>query len=91
MPGLLLADEQHTSAGPLALEEMSLEVIDPVALAQSFGLIVVIVDADDVGCDALPAVVSKDRAAGIEGLGQVIEGLNIVTLGGAIGQVGNAP
>src|SRR3712207_8951048 len=44
-----------------------------VALAQPARVVVVVVDADDVGRNAFPAVVADDRAACIERPRQMVE------------------
>ena len=44
------------------------------------GVGVVVVDADDVGGDALPAVVADHRPRRVERLGQVVERLDVVPL-----------
>src|SRR5204863_4664081 len=62
-----------------------------VALRDPRRIRVVVVDADDVGGDALPAVIADDRARRVEGLGQMVESLHVVPLGGAVGQVRNTP
>src|SRR6266851_6141144 len=51
----------------------------------------VIVDADNIGGDTLPAVVPDYGAGGVEGLGEVVKSLYVVALGWIVGEIGHAP
>src|SRR5215211_7909861 len=63
----------------------------PIALPDAVGVLLVVMDADDVGLSALPTVVANDGARGIERLGQVVESLDEVLLRGMTGQVRYPP
>ena len=54
-------------------------------------LVVVVVDADDVGRDAFPPVVTNDRARRVERLGEVVERLDVVALAWIVREVGHTP
>ena len=82
---------EDAPARPFAPEETGERFIGPIAAGNSGELVVVVVDADDVGCNALPPVVADDRASRVECLGQVVQGLDIVPLGRIVGQVRDAP
>src|SRR5215469_15792972 len=62
-----------------------------VANCDSFGMLVVIVNADNIGGDALPAIISYHGARGVERFRQMIESLYIVPLRRTVGKVGHAP
>src|SRR5690606_933245 len=55
------------------------------------GIGIVVVYADDIGGDALPSVVADDRTGGVERFRQVIDRLDEMTLGRAVGEVRYAP
>ena len=76
----LLLEHQQPPARALALEQPRQHLVGVVAPRDALGLVVVVVDADDVGRDALPAVVADHRPRRVERLGQVIERLHVVPL-----------
>src|SRR5436190_551787 len=72
--------------GPRVAQQPAHAVCGVLAVAggDALGVGVVIVDGNDVGGGGLPAVVADDGAAGVERLGQVVECLDEVALGGTL-------
>ncbi len=66
-------------------------LVGSVAVGHPHRVAVVIVDADDVGRHALPAIVTNHRPRRVERLGEVVQRLDVMPLGRTVGQVGHAP
>src|SRR6187399_3494569 len=82
---------QAAPAWTLALEQLRQHGMREIAAADALGLVVVVVDTDDIGGDAFPAIVSYHGARRILRFGQVVEGSYVVALGHAVRQVRNSP
>ena len=80
---------QDTSAWAAPVEQVALR--RTVAGLQVFGIVVIVVDAENIGCRRFPAVVADYRPGCVERLGQVIQGFNRIAMGLGRGQVGHAP
>jgi len=61
------------ASGAFAPEETGERFIGPISAGNSGELVVVVVDADDVGCDALPAIIADHQARRIESAREVVE------------------
>jgi hypothetical protein len=86
---MLLPVEGDQAAGGVGPpEEVGDGVHLPVAFPQPIRMLVVVVDADHVGGDALPAVVADDGPRRVDRLGQVVERRDVVALGRVARQVG---
>ena len=59
--------------------------------AMRSGIVVVVVDADDVGRDAFPSVVANDGPGRIQRLGEMVKRLDVVTLAGIVRKIRDAP
>src|SRR5215203_6977219 len=84
-------DRELATTRALALEETWQHFLCLVAPRDLRGVLVVIVDANDVRCETLPAVVSDYRTTRIQCVRKMVESLHVVTLRSDEGQVGHAP
>src|SRR4051794_36396024 len=83
---------QHQDASPRTLLlEQPHHLIGAVTGCDAGRLIVVVVNSNDIRGDTFPTVIAHDGTGWIECLGQMIEGLDIVSLRGAIGKIGHTP
>ena len=71
----LLPEHQQPAARPFAPKQPRQYLVGLVAAGDAVRVGVVVVNADDVGRDAFPAVVADHRAGRVERLRQVIERL----------------
>src|SRR5688572_27924492 len=84
-------EQERAARRALALEQLRYDVMREVATAHAFVVRIVVVDTDDVGGHALPAIVADHRSRGVVGLGKVVQGPHVVTLWSAVREVRNAP
>ncbi len=68
-------EHEQPAARPLAAEEPRQRRVGVIAARQALRIWIVVVDADDVGGDALPAVVADHRPRRIERVRQVVQRL----------------
>ena len=90
-PRAVVPDKEHSSARVLTFEELRFDIVDTIPLADAVRPIVVIVNADDVGRNTLPTIIPDYRSCRIERLSQIEERLHIVSLGGIVRKIRNAP
>jgi hypothetical protein len=77
LPAMRIAVEREdAAAGPAPIEELLGFDLRTVALADVLDVGVAVVDADDVGGAAFPAVVADDRTGRVQRLGEVVESLH---------------
>src|SRR5215208_5864962 len=88
---LVAAQRGEPSSRPHPSQDGRDVLVPQVALPDASGVLLIVVNADDVSFGALPTVVANDRARGIERLGQVVERLDEVLLRWMTGQVRHAP
>ena len=70
---LVAFEHQQPPARPLAAEQPRQRFVGVIPAREPLRIRVVVVDADDVGGDALPAVVADHRPRRIERLRQVVQ------------------
>jgi hypothetical protein len=82
---------QHTSSGTFALEQARQHFVGAIAHRDAVRIPVVIVNADDVGRHAFPAVIADDGPRGVERFREVIQRLHVVAFRGIGREVGDTP
>src|SRR4051794_38310370 len=87
----LFIDEKNAAAGPFALEQPWKSFLRSVSPRNALGIGLVVMNPDDIGCHALPAIVSNHRTRGVKRFGQVIHRLHPMPLRGTVGQIGYSP
>src|SRR5207302_8117920 len=85
------ADKQHAPARALALKQLRLDIVYPIAFAEPLRIAVIVVDTDDIRRDAIPSVIANYRPRRVQALRQVIESLHVVALCRAVRQVRYTP
>src|SRR5579885_2070520 len=84
-------NKEHTAARPFPVQQSRFHLVLSVAMPDSLRLVVIIMDADDIGRDAFPPVVADNRASWIQRLREMIQRLDVIALRRAVGQIRHAP